>query len=120
TPGPPPPGPHPPPSPVPAHPAGLRRPSLAHIHAVIRRACNVAVRWQLIVVNPAPLVDAPQARQHEVTPLPADEARRLIQAAKDDRMEARWLVGLALGLRQGEALGLWWATWTGNPSCFRC
>jgi integrase len=23
-------------------------------------------------------------------------------------MEARWLVGLALGLRQGEALGLWW------------
>jgi len=71
---------------------------------------NVAVRWQLIVVNPATLVDAPQARQHEVTPLPADEARRLIQAAKDDRMEARWLVGLALGLRQGEALGLWWAT----------
>src|SRR5215472_5015670 len=31
----------------------------------------------------------------------------LIRAAKDDRMEARWLVGLALGLRQGEALGLW-------------
>ena len=25
-----------------------------------------------------------------------------------DRMAARWLVGLALGLRQGEALGLWW------------
>ena len=23
-------------------------------------------------------------------------------------MAARWLVGLALGLRQGEALGLWW------------
>ena len=23
-------------------------------------------------------------------------------------MQARWLVGLALGLRQGEALGLWW------------
>ena len=23
-------------------------------------------------------------------------------------MHARWLVGLALGLRQGEALGLWW------------
>jgi len=89
---------------------GLLRSSLRHIHAVIRRALNVAVRWQLIVVNPATLVDAPQARQHEVTPLPADEARRLIQAAKDDRMEARWLVGLALGLRQGEALGLWWAT----------
>lgn len=54
------------------------------------------------------LVDAPQARQHEVVPLSAAEARRLIQAAQQDRMQARWLVGLALGLRQGEALGLWW------------
>ena len=84
---------------------GLSSNSLRHIHAVIRRALNVAVRWQLIAVNPATLVDAPQATQYEVTPLSADEARRLIQAAKDDRMEARWLVGLALGLRQGEALG---------------
>ena len=82
---------------------GLSGSSLRHIHAVIRRALNVAVRWQLIVVNPATLVDAPQARQHEVTPLPADEARRLIQAAKDDRMEARWLVGLALGSAPGRS-----------------
>lgn len=87
---------------------GLSGSSLRHIHAVIRRTLNVAVRWQLIAVNPATLVDAPQATQHEITPLSADEARRLIRAAKDDRMEARWLVGLALGLRQGEALGLWW------------
>jgi integrase len=87
---------------------GLSGSSLRHIHAVIRRALNVAVRWQLIAVNPASLVDAPQARRYEVTPLSADEARRLIRAVKDDRMEARWLVGLALGLRQGEALGLWW------------
>jgi len=82
--------------------------SLRHIHAVIRRALNVAVRWQLITVNPATLVDAPQATQHEFVPLSAREARRLIRAARDDRLEARWLVGLALGLRQGEALGLWW------------
>jgi integrase len=75
---------------------------------VIRRALNVAVKWQLITTNPATLVDSPQAGQHEITPLSADEARRLIRAAHGDRMAARWLVGLALGLRQGEALGLWW------------
>jgi integrase len=78
------------------------------MHAVIRRALNVAVRWQLLAVNPALLVDAPRATQHEVIPLTAAEARQLIAAAADDRMQARWLVGLALGLRQGEALGLWW------------
>lgn len=87
---------------------GLSGARLRHIHAVIHRALNVAVKWQLIVVNPATLVDAPQARQHEITALSATEARRLIQAAEGDRMAARWLVGLALGLRQGEALGLWW------------
>jgi integrase len=78
------------------------------MHAGIRRALNVAVKWQLIAVNPATLVDSPRPRQHEVVPLSATEARRLIEAAHGDRMEARWLVGLALGLRQGEALGLWW------------
>ena len=87
---------------------GLSGASVRHMHAVIRRALNVAVKWQLIAVNPRTLVDAPQARQHEITPLSTAEARRLIQATEGDRMAARWLVGLALGLRQGEALGLWW------------
>lgn len=87
---------------------GLSGASLRHMHAVIRRALNVAVKWQLIAVNPAVLVDAPRAGQHEITPLSAAEAQGLIKAAVGDRMEARWLVGLALGLRQGEALGLWW------------
>lgn len=52
---------------------GMSAASLRHMHAVIRRALNVAVRWQLISVNPATLVDAPKAAQHEVTPLTADE-----------------------------------------------
>ena len=87
---------------------GLSGASVRHLHAVIRRAMNVAVKWQLLGVNPAALVDSPRVGQHEITPLTADEAQRLIKAARGDRMEARWLVGLALGMRQGEALGLWW------------
>jgi integrase len=87
---------------------GLSGASLRHLHAVIRRGLNVAVKWQLITVNPATLVDSPKPRQHEVIPLSATEARRLVEAARGDRMEARWLVALALGLRQGEALGLCW------------
>jgi integrase len=73
----------------------------------VRKARGTSVKWQLIAVNPAVLVDAPRAGQHEITPLSAAEAQGLIKAAVGDRMEARWLVGLALGLRQGEALGLW-------------
>lgn len=41
-------------------------------------------------------------------PLTTDEARAFIAEASGDRLAARWVVGLSLGLRQGETLGLWW------------
>ena len=36
------------------------------------------------------------------------EARRLLDAAGGDRLEALYSVALALGLREGQALGLKW------------
>src|SRR6266851_2042123 len=36
------------------------------------------------------------------------EAKQLLAAAEDDRLRALYSVALALGLRQGEALGLSW------------
>jgi integrase len=44
-----------------------------------------------------------------VLALTPEEARRLLDAARGDRLEALYSVALALGLRQGEALGLKWA-----------
>jgi integrase len=78
------------------------------LHANIRRALNVAVKWGLLVRNVALLVDPPPRQHHEVMPLTTDEARAFIAAASGDRLAARWVVGLSLGLRQGETLGLWW------------
>jgi integrase len=40
--------------------------------------------------------------------LAAEEAKRLLAAAENDRLAALYSVALALGLRQGEALGLSW------------
>jgi len=40
--------------------------------------------------------------------LTADQARAVLTAAEGCRNAARWSVALALGLRQGEALGLAW------------
>lgn len=89
--------------------AGLSPNSIRHLHAVIRRALAVAVRWRLVAVNVATLVDSPTVPHHEVVPLSVAEAHRFLAAARGDRMAARWAVGLALGLRQGETLGLqWW------------
>ncbi len=56
--------------------------------------------------NVATLVDAPTARRDEVQPLTAADARKIPDLAKDLPNGTRWSV--ALGLRQGEALGLLW------------
>lgn len=49
--------------------------SVRRLHAVLRRALNVAVRWQMISVNPATLVQPPSLKYQEVQPYTVDEAR---------------------------------------------
>jgi integrase len=77
-------------------------------HRVISRALKVALQRGRVARNVATLVDAPTPRREEAQPLTAAEAKRLLHAAKDLPNGARWSVALALGLRQGEALGLLW------------
>lgn len=88
--------------------SGLSPVSVRHLHAVIRRALNVACKWQLITRNVAMLVDPPSMQRREIEPLSASQSRQLLDACRGDRLEARWAVGIALGLRQGEVLGLQW------------
>lgn len=77
-------------------------------HRVISRALKVAMQRGRIARNVATLVDAPTVSREEVVPLSATEARKILDAAVDVPNAARWSVALALGLRQGEALGLLW------------
>lgn len=88
---------------------GLSPNSVRLIHATLRRALNVAVRWGVVSRNVALLVDPPKVPRFLVEPLTISEARQLLRAARGDRLEARWALGLSLGLRQGEVLGLWWS-----------
>ena len=75
---------------------------------MLSRALKVAVQRGRIARNVCMLVDAPAVTRTEVMPLTADEARAVLVAATNSRNAARWSVALALGLRQGEALGLRW------------
>ncbi len=77
-------------------------------HRVLSRALAVAVKRERVARNVCTLVEPPSVVRDEVSPLTADEAKCLLNAAKDARNGARWSVALALGLRQGEALGLLW------------
>lgn len=88
--------------------SGLSPRSVAYVPTVLRIALNRALKWGVVARNVAALVDPPTVERVEVRPLTPDQARRLLDAAQGDRLEALYTVALALGLRLGEALGLRW------------
>jgi integrase len=79
-----------------------------HVHRTIRNALNEAVRRGHIPQNPALLAKAPRLTDEEAEPYTVAEVQRLLKLVAERRNGARWVVALALGLRQGEALGLKW------------
>jgi integrase len=87
---------------------GLAPASILQIHRIVSRALKVAMQRGKIRRNVAALVQPPSVCREEVRPLTADQARAVLTAAQGCRNAARWSVALALGLRQGEALGLAW------------
>ncbi len=88
--------------------AGLSGKSVAYIHQVLRTALALAVRWDIVSRNVARLVDPPRIERKPINPWTPDEAREFLAAIRGHRLEALFSVALALGLRQGEALGLRW------------
>ena len=88
---------------------GLSPSTVLKVHRVLSRSLRIAVRRGRVTRNVATLVDAPVAASQEIEPLTREEARRILDVAVTRRNGARWSVALALGIRQGEALGLRWS-----------
>jgi integrase len=89
--------------------SGLSAGTVNHIHRTIRASLNEAVRRGHIGSNPALIAKPPpSAEEEEVEPYEVEEIRKLLEVAARRRNSARWAAALALGLRQGEALGLQW------------
>lgn len=88
---------------------GLAAGTAHHVHRTLRNALNEAVRRGHLGRNPVLLAKAPKLTDEEVEPYGLDEIQRLLKAVTERRNGARWVAALALGLRQGEALGLKWS-----------
>jgi integrase len=88
---------------------GLSASTVNKIHTVFHKALSQAARWSLIPHNVTEAVKPPSPAPEEMRPLSAEEARRLLAAARGDKLEALYVLAVTTGMRRGELLGLKWS-----------
>jgi integrase len=88
--------------------SGGRTTSANRANRLLRQALKEAVAWGYVSRNVASLVAPPRLGKPRTYALSPEEAARFLEAIKGDPLEALYSVGLAMGLRLGEAFGLRW------------
>jgi integrase len=88
--------------------AGLSSTSVRHIHNVLHRALDAALKLGLVQRNVTELIDPPRMRHHEMSVLSPAQVRTFLATAKEDRFYALYVLALTTGMRQGESLALTW------------
>jgi integrase len=87
---------------------GLSARTVRYTHAVLNSALKQAVQWQMLIQNPASLVELPKLTRKEMAALSVDEAARFLAAAREDRFALMFALALSTGMRPEEFLGLQW------------
>jgi integrase len=82
--------------------------TVRYAKTVLGIALEQAVKWGRVQRNVARLVDGPKVERYKIKPLTPDQARALLGALYNHRLEALYRLALSLGLRKGELLGLQW------------
>lgn len=87
---------------------GLSEGTVRDTHKVLTAALGQAVKWGMLIRNPAAVVDKPKATRKELSVWDAEQARLFLEVAQEDRTNMAFLLALSTGMRQGEILGLRW------------
>jgi integrase len=94
---------------------GLGNRTVEYAQAVLRRALQFAVEWEILDRNPAAARFRAAKRKKAANPgakrirfLDPDEARRFLQAVEGDRHETLYTLAVTTGLRPEELYGLRW------------
>ena len=82
--------------------------TVKNIVAVLCAALNAAVKAELIKSNPAASLEKPRIEKVEPKVMTVDEQDVFVAAIKESPYRNLYLIGLNLGLRISEALGLQW------------
>ena len=71
-------------------------------------ALQHAVRWKLLVRNPADAVEPPKVERREMQVLDEHQTKRLLAVVRGTRLYIPVLLAVTTGLRRGEILALRW------------
>jgi integrase len=88
--------------------AKLSSRSIRYTHAVLRSALKQAVRWNLVLANPADLVDLARQSRGRVGVPSVEQARTFIKAMTGHAYEALFALAMTTGMRPSEYLALTW------------
>ncbi len=78
------------------------------VHALLHRACRMAVLWRWLAENPCDRVQRPQHRARRKDVWTPEQLRTFLESARDHWLYPLWHTLLASGCRVGELLALTW------------
>jgi integrase len=79
------------------------------VHAVLHKALEKAVRYQIVAYNPVHGAILPREKHGEMQILDERQLGQFLVAAKGSRFEALYYLAVSTGMRQGELFGLKWS-----------
>ena len=85
---------------------GLSKRTVQYIHAVLHKALNQALKWELVTRNVTDLVEKPRPKRKTFTTWSADEVNHFLEAVSTHRWYPIYVLAIYTGMRQGEILGL--------------
>ena len=87
---------------------GLSKQTVLHFHRVLHAALGQAVRWQLLIRNPAAAVEPPRPQRKEQRVLSEEDTAKLLHMARDTQLWIPVILAVTTGMRRGEIAALDW------------
>jgi integrase len=87
---------------------GLSPRTVRQMHAIVKSALAQAVKWDILVRNPAAAVKGPKANRVALQTYDLEQTAELIEAARGRRVFIPALLAVLGGLRRGEIAALRW------------
>jgi integrase len=87
---------------------GLSPRTVHHMHRLIRQSLQQAVRWRMLIRNPAEAVDPPKVEAATMQTYDLAETAALLEAVRGTRLLAPTILAVLCGLRRGEIIALRW------------